>query len=153
MSRDVVLECIPNNSLLARIVPSDGPIGLRSVRADARAITLDKFCDEQGIEPTLLKIDVEGWEPEVVHGARALVARARPAILFEHNPRDRRVANIETLLADYRFYYVDDLSGQILAAGRPLDDLANISWTCNLFAIPQEEQARWPSMEEAIAQA
>jgi FkbM family methyltransferase len=38
-------------------------------------------------ETNLLKVDVEGWDPRVLRGARALLSASRPAILFEHHPR------------------------------------------------------------------
>jgi len=44
--------------------------------------TLDEELD--GVEPAVLKIDVEGAELEVLQGARGLLARARPLIVFEH---------------------------------------------------------------------
>jgi FkbM family methyltransferase len=44
--------------------------------------TLD---DELGeMQPRVVKIDVEGAELEVLEGARGLLARARPLVIFEH---------------------------------------------------------------------
>src|SRR5206468_3609115 len=47
---------------------------------------LDTLMD-QGVlaQVALLKIDVEGMEPEVVHGAQRLIERDRPSVLFEYN--------------------------------------------------------------------
>jgi FkbM family methyltransferase len=49
------------------------------------AVTLDEYCDGQGLKQIdLLKIDVEGWEPNVIRGARKLVAEKRcGAVIFE----------------------------------------------------------------------
>ena len=51
-------------------------------------ITIDAFMDAEGIESvTLLKIDVEGFEPEVLSGARlALSSGTIKRVLFEHSP-------------------------------------------------------------------
>lgn len=51
--------------------------------------TLDAFAASRGIENVaLLKIDVEGFEPEVLNGAAALLSEKRIAnILFEWSPR------------------------------------------------------------------
>jgi FkbM family methyltransferase len=40
------------------------------------------FADRVGV----IKIDVEGFEPQVVRGAQALIRRDRPAIMFEYVP-------------------------------------------------------------------
>lgn len=53
--------------------------------------TLDNYVTQSGNVPTFIKIDVEGYEPEVVEGARETIRRFRPKILFEmwetHFPR------------------------------------------------------------------
>jgi FkbM family methyltransferase len=38
-------------------------------------VTIDDFCAGEGTLPTLIKIDVEGWELEALRGARETVAR------------------------------------------------------------------------------
>lgn len=45
--------------------------------------SLDHFVAERGIVPDLVKIDVEGGELDVLDGARRLLARARPIVVFE----------------------------------------------------------------------
>jgi FkbM family methyltransferase len=44
--------------------------------------TLDAELGE--LQPRVVKIDVEGAELEVLEGARGLLSRARPVVLFEH---------------------------------------------------------------------
>jgi FkbM family methyltransferase len=48
--------------------------------------TLDAFAMETGVDPYLIKIDVETQEPQVVRGALELIARARPWIVCEILP-------------------------------------------------------------------
>lgn len=49
-----------------------------------RAITLDAYCGRTGVWPDLLKIDVEGAELQVLHGATGILSRPlAPAVLFE----------------------------------------------------------------------
>jgi FkbM family methyltransferase len=44
--------------------------------------TLDVELD--GLTPSVIKIDVEGAEHAVLEGARAVLARSRPLVIFEH---------------------------------------------------------------------
>jgi hypothetical protein len=122
----------------------------------AQAITLDAFCETHSLSPQLLKIDVEGWEPAVLRGASDLVARNRPAVLFEHNP-ERGCTETAALLRDgplygYCLFYVDDLRGQLRPFGSAVANIGELSWICNLFAVPMESGARFAEIaEEALA--
>lgn len=71
----------------------DGWSGLRrnseisDERGDPELIPVQvSTLDEElaGIEPAVLKIDVEGAELQVLEGGRELLARTRPLIVFEH---------------------------------------------------------------------
>jgi FkbM family methyltransferase len=54
---------------------------------DAEAITLDSFAQSHPA-PTIIKVDVEGAELEVLQGAQELLSQARPVWMFEvhHQP-------------------------------------------------------------------
>ncbi len=54
------------------------------VRAvDVEVIPLDAFCAAEGLQPALVKIDVEGFEHEVLLGARETLAKHRPIVMVE----------------------------------------------------------------------
>jgi len=54
---------------------------------EVEAVSLDEFSAEHRL-PTLIKIDVEGAEAEVLRGSERLVARARPVLICEvHHAR------------------------------------------------------------------
>jgi hypothetical protein len=53
---------------------------------EVRQVTLDELWDAAGCPPvSILKIDVEGSEVEVIRGAEHLLSVQRPAILAEAN--------------------------------------------------------------------
>lgn len=78
-----------------------GDIGASSTVGTMRVpvTTLDCFAETRGINRvSLLKIDVEGFEPEVLRGARGLLStRAIDLILFECSPRFYRQRGIDPL--------------------------------------------------------
>jgi len=64
--------------------------------------------------PNVLKIDVEGWEMEVLLGMKSLIQKRAPALVLElaggKNPRQMPNESLAFLksLADYVFYRLDD---------------------------------------------
>ena len=52
-------------------------------RIKVRSTTLDSFCAQNGLVPTVIKIDVEGSENLVIAGARATLASAAPTVILE----------------------------------------------------------------------
>lgn len=51
-----------------------------------RALTVDQLVQETGLEPTHIKIDVEGQEEAVLRGARIVLAQTGPVVALElHN--------------------------------------------------------------------
>ncbi len=58
--------------------------------------------------PVTIKIDVEGFETEVLEGGRNLLDRIRPDIVCEVLRRAPRISDLEDLMRsfDYRFYHI-----------------------------------------------
>ena len=143
------------NSLLARVSPRGLNARVGNKLAQVTGITLDRFCASEDAFPQLVKIDVEGSEAAVLRGARDLLSRPdRPAVLFEYNPvalmdSGASAQALLDLLAGYAVHYVDDLGGQKIPFGAPVD-AGEIDWTCNLFAVPLTPSAanRWASVLE-----
>ena len=46
-------------------------------------VSLDSYCAAHDITPSFIKIDVEGHEPAVIEGARQIISRHRPVLVFE----------------------------------------------------------------------
>lgn len=52
-------------------------------QVEVRTRTLDSYCAEKGLYPDFIKIDVEGFEPQVFAGGMQTIAVRRPMVLFE----------------------------------------------------------------------
>lgn len=48
--------------------------------------TIDEFCRDREIRPTLLKIDIEGFEFHALHGAAETLSKYRPTVIIELHP-------------------------------------------------------------------
>ncbi|HEX8534429.1 MAG TPA: FkbM family methyltransferase [Allosphingosinicella sp.] len=107
----------------------------------------------------IIKIDVEGAEPEVMEGLRETIARCRPAIVFELLPNftgmerawraeEARLANRERAArihaflteAGYRVFQIDRLGGEHPLDRFELDDPANFVGS-DYLALPDEAAA------------
>lgn len=79
----------------------------------ARTVRIDSILAEMGNPVVhLVKLDVDGFETDVLRGATALLRDSRPVFLMELSPYvlDERGSSLEELLAcfaphDYRFYH------------------------------------------------
>lgn len=60
------------------------PPGTRRIHAPT--VTLDGYCSEHSLTPGVVKIDVEGYELEVLRGMERLLREARPVILCALHP-------------------------------------------------------------------
>jgi FkbM family methyltransferase len=50
-------------------------------------IKLDTFCETESISPDIIKIDVEGFEYEVLSGAEKIISKAKPLIFLSMHPK------------------------------------------------------------------
>jgi FkbM family methyltransferase len=85
------------------------------------AVTLDWLLDSRPA-PSVLKIDVEGAEVEVLRGSRRLFETARPIVLCEVIPDTSRAITEFLASYDYRIY-----DGEILLPDR--QPLATAPWS------------------------
>lgn len=53
----------------------------------AEAVSLDEFFGEKGVDPDVIKIDVQGAEMEALQGARKIIERRHPVIFLEVHPK------------------------------------------------------------------
>lgn len=65
----------------------------------AATIRLDAFATEQRIVPSIIKVDVEGWEWQVLVGASEILARHRPNLFIEVQSKNEHKGEMWRLLS------------------------------------------------------
>jgi FkbM family methyltransferase len=103
---------------------------------DVRLITLDQYAAEKGMEPDLIKIDTEGNELNVLIGAKDLLVRKKPLVIFESNTRKERQA-IWGFLAEIDYIICDLPFGKGEKKAIPASDAFINSPKFNFIAIPK----------------
>jgi FkbM family methyltransferase len=73
-------------------------------------LSIDGYCQQYGLDPSFIKIDVEGHEQKVIDGAGQTLARSRPFLLIEMETRhtsEQAVRDLQDQLASagYRGYF------------------------------------------------
>lgn len=83
-------------------------------KTTVKVTTLDTYCHKHRLQPTVIKIDVEGLEKEVLAGAKAILEQSRPYLLIEINPLRLAAAGTsgedligELFLSRYRLFHID----------------------------------------------
>lgn len=76
----------PMNSLTSGAPGTPLMEGRNIGETSIQTVTLDTFCREAGVRPNLVKIDVEGAELLVLHGARKLLSESHPTLILTVHP-------------------------------------------------------------------
>jgi FkbM family methyltransferase len=115
--------------------------------AMVRVATLDGFLAEKGIRNVrALKVDVEGWEAEVLIGAKRLLGSREPPILVVEyiasvepsGGSARRVYEMLSSLSEYRVYKLRRGKDSVSKL-RPIRDAGDLPAHDNLFCFPLRE--------------
>lgn len=59
-------------------------------------VSLDSYLEDRGIVPNVIKIDVEGYELEVLQGAEGALRKYRPTVFLELHPQHLRDRGLKT---------------------------------------------------------
>ncbi|MDR2462560.1 MAG: FkbM family methyltransferase [Verrucomicrobiales bacterium] len=78
----------------------------------------DFLSSPSALAPTLIKIDVEGHEPETLAGCVGLIGKYRPTIIFEHLFLSAETVR-NLIPRGYRLFYLHDQSGELSPALDP----------------------------------
>jgi FkbM family methyltransferase len=102
--------------------------------------TLDALVEEERLpDPSVMKLDIEGYEYFALRGAKRTIRRARPVILCEINGLHRRYGiTLEVLLdlfasLDYRLCRVDESLNVLPVPPGPHGGLHDIATVCENF--------------------
>lgn len=103
-------------------------------------VTLDFLSDYYGIQPDLVKIDVEGAETLALKGANKLAAEARCTFFVEmHNVENLTIEQATNWIIDwckghqYKTWYLK--TGEELMSGEPLKNRGK----CHLLLLPEDQ--------------
>jgi FkbM family methyltransferase len=106
---------------------------------EVEMMTLDEFCQARGFWPDLIKMDVEGFELDILSGA-ARVLQQRPALHIEIHPHQIRnygktAADIWGLIDQeaYELFYQPHDHSEVRKIGGPV----NIVDRSHLYCIPR----------------
>ena len=130
----------PGQVMLGR--PTETNAGADRIMSDGRGIrvqvtTLDAFVREQGLDRIdLVKIDVEGFDLNVLRGGEKTIERFRPILFVELSDSNLREQNesaaaLVKWLEDRRYSIADPLTGDGVGSGDALDGCF-----CDIIARP-----------------
>ena len=139
----------PKESLFAQVGNDTSNTRVGSNLAYCATLRLDDVVSCLGVTPVLLKIDVEGSELQVLRGGGSILdSPDAPAICLEWNPvtmkeRGNSLTELVELLGVRTCYYIDDFEGQRTPFGQKIENLTQVDWVCNVFAVPQDRFGSW----------
>jgi FkbM family methyltransferase len=141
----LALADVPGRFTLQAVARMEDNYGLSSLReaslgnvdrlaTEVEVDTLDRLYLESERPVALVKLDVQGYELQVMRGGKAALSKFRPVIIFEHEDRlfqeESEAAAVKAAISGfmdelgYRCYYISRYGGELLtrvAWQRPLN--------------------------------
>ncbi len=153
--RHAKANCFNNIQIINR------PVGLSGkeitfenygVKTKKTAISLDEFCDNLVLYPEVIKIDVEGYEYDVLQGGYKMLSKTKPLILLGLHPKkllamDYNTDQVLNLLINSGYFiypivaYNFGIKKKFIAKNRK--DIENELFRAgniDLFCVPKEKE-------------
>jgi FkbM family methyltransferase len=110
------VEMVNDNYRHLSVTPISRSNSVTSIKV--RVDTIDNFVNERGIEPQVIKIDVEGYEYAVIEGAVKYLDRRKPLLFLEVHPEmllnyGKSQAELLNLLSDFGYRFFNSLGQSI----------------------------------------
>lgn len=97
-------------------------------KLQVKTMRLDDFCTSTSVIPDFMKIDVEGFEHEVLKGAGALIKKYQPVMIIElHNPKQDLLVADFLLQHQYRIFRLETKIDRIRQANKFLQPIKQTS--------------------------
>jgi FkbM family methyltransferase len=117
-----------------QVIKQNLPVGL-SIKSIADKVTFSEHevdvipLDQLDLSPGIIKIDVEGFEHEVVSGLKSTIQKHQPIFLIEYNPNSYVKIKEQVTPLGYEAY--------VYKPGSKTFTIYTGQETCNLFLLPQ----------------
>ncbi len=82
--------------------------------------TIDAFCEENGVIPTYIKADLEGFELHLLHGAKKTIQKHKPKIAITTYHVKTHAQEIKALSLDFNPSYTILVKGVECNYGAPV---------------------------------
>ncbi|MGM0442277.1 MAG: FkbM family methyltransferase [Elusimicrobiota bacterium] len=79
-----------NNLSTNRILNREDKIKQKNNFCTAKTITIDHYCNVEGIKPDIIKIDIEGSETFAVKGMKNIIKEKYPLLIVEIHPKQMK---------------------------------------------------------------
>jgi FkbM family methyltransferase len=126
-----------------------GGVSLEAEAGPARRVRVTTIDSLELEACGLIKVDVEGWEAEVLQGAAATIARCRPILYVENDRRDRQGALIDLIdgMGYRQYWHTPPLFAPDNFNGVPQNIFGPVV-SCNMLCIPRERPEAVEGMAE-----
>jgi len=132
-------------------------IDVYDLKCPAEVISLDNYFQQQGMDPDLLKIDVDGDEIFVLRGMSRMLKESKPDLLLEMHPpllpeRGSSASEVCSILRGlgYRFFLIPDFRDAKMTQLTEVPDLDNPNPNYMIFVTCRDQYKMDSALREFV---